>query len=107
MKHTMLTILLVLTATSAFARNATLRCAGREEGTNQRQDLFFYDGEVVTMIGGGTENMYVPFKEQAGSGKVFENKAILITIAKNNVTIEKKRISTRSYVEVSCVSTGE
>jgi hypothetical protein len=72
------------------------------------KDLFFYDGETIIMIGGGTENMYVPMVKVAGKNKTFENKQYSIFISeKSVVTVDVKGISHKVYDNVRCDSTGE
>ena len=107
MKKLTLAILLSLISLNVYAENATLRCHGTEQGTNGQEDLFFYDGNAISMIGGGTEDMYVPFKGHAGNGKIFENRRYLITVSYDNVVVETKGVASHVYGNVRCGSTGE
>ncbi len=108
MKKMALLLLLSMFTLTAFAQNQTLRCSGIDQETRETRDLFFYDGETIMMIGGGTENMYVPLVKTSGKNKTFENRQYLITISsKSIVTIDKKGISRHAYGDVRCESTGE
>ncbi len=96
-------------ATSALAESSWLRCSGTEQVHGRTQDIFFSNGETITMIGGGTENMYVPFQGLSGKNKVYQNAKYRIVISpKNMVTIENKRIASKEiFQNVRCVGTGE
>jgi hypothetical protein len=107
---TLLFILSLSTLTTAFAQNEneTLRCSGTNQESRVIKDLFFYDGETIVMIGGGTENMYVPMVKVSGKNKTFENKQYSIFISeKSVVTVDVKGISHEVYNNVRCDSTGE
>lgn len=109
MKKSIVAVLVSFFSISAFSANnlITRRCSGIDD-RGVRSDLFFYDGEVVTLIGGGTENMFAPLQSSHGSIKVFANQLKKITIdeSKNSVLVETK-FSSRVYSEVTCVSIGE
>jgi hypothetical protein len=105
---TVLLLLTVSTLTTAFAQNQTLRCSGTNQESRVTKDLFFYDGQTIIMIGGGTENMYVPLVKTVGKNKTFENRQYLINISATSiVTIDMKGISHKVYDNVRCDSTGE
>jgi hypothetical protein len=107
-KIAMLTLLIMSTLTTAYAQNPAYRCSGTNQESRVTKDLFLYDGKTITMIGGGTENMYVPFVKIEGKNKVFENKQYLINISTSStVTIDVKGISHKIYGNLRCDSTGE
>lgn len=85
MKKLALLLLLSLSTLTAYAQSAPLKCSGLDQLTGRACDLFYYDGETIVMIGGGTEN-----------------KKYLIMISSNTVTIETKAISTGTYKNVKC-----
>lgn len=109
MKSLILFIFSINFATAALADSVWLRCSGTERVHSRTQDLFFYNGETITMLSGGTEDMYVPFHALSGTDKVYQNTKYRIVISsKKTITIENKRIASKeTFQNIRCVETGE